>query len=159
MILLLNLTWCSSLAAEYCTQDEQQNTVGCSLMVSAGDPTDPVIVFAVRNQNETREWRLGVRILSKEQLMLNGDAQISVNGGQTISLEHIVSRRAEVTKERLSESASYVISEDLVRTIAQTKDEVLFQFSADITGPIEIPVGANKLSELDALLAEAEEKL
>jgi len=159
VILFINMIWCSSLLAEYCTSNEQEITEGCSLMVKIGAPIDPAIIFSVQRPDEARAWRLGIRMMSKEWAMLNGDSRISVDGGETMSLEHISSQRSKMTKEWLSEAAWYVINEDLVRAIANSKDVVLLRLSADKTESIEISVKANKLSDLHALLAEAEERL
>jgi hypothetical protein len=159
IILFLNMAWSATLLGDYCATDEHQKAVGCSLMVRVGDSMDPVIIFSVQGENETRVWKLGVRIMNRELLMLNGDSLISVDGGEARTSEFISAQRTEVTKDWLSESAWYVISEDTVREIAESRDGVLFEFSADKAGPVEISVTANQLGEVDSVLAEAKERL
>ena len=65
MILICVLFFSASLAAEYCTSDDAGNTVGCSMMVSTGDPMEPVIAFTAKREGETRTWNLGVRVLQR----------------------------------------------------------------------------------------------
>jgi len=158
-ILLLSLPWSTSFAEELCTIDPQGGFAGCSVMVRTGEPMDPLIFVEGHLENGARVWRLRLSVLRNEWPMLNGEAQMRVDGGEAVALKYLSSNRVGVTKVLRSEAAEYVISEESLRAIANARNEVSFRFPDESSEPIEISVAPDRFSEIAALLAEAEQKL
>ena len=159
LLALLMLLLPCSLSADHCAVNENGEVLGCSLLVNRGEPLQPTIAFSARKHGETREWELGVRVLLKDWVQLNGDSEIKIDDGEFEVLEYRASRKADIKQGLVSESAQFLISEDMVEAIANADDQVLLRISAESSDPIEISVGPKRLSELDDLLAEVREKI
>lgn len=149
----------ASLFADYCVVGEDGEVVGCSVLIYSGDPMQPTVAVVAKEQNGLREWELGIRILMEGWIQINGDSEIRIDDGGFQVLVHRVSRKAEVKEGLVSESAHFLISEDMVEAMAKANDQVLFKITAENSDPVEITVGSDRLVELGVLLSEARAKI
>jgi hypothetical protein len=150
LILLATFLWSSPVVAEFCTQGSEGKSTSC-IFKTKRNPKDAQVVVSYTQQG----WSMMVAVfLKKDFAMVSGDSRVTTKSGETFELEYISTRRDLTLDRRMMEAPVYLVSEELLHALSNTKGKVRFWLSAEKPKELEVEFSSGLFEDLDAYVAE-----
>lgn len=92
--------------------------------------------------------------LKKDFAMIEGDSKAQTKNGEVHKLEFVTIRRDITFTGRMMEAPVYMVTEDLLHDMSNSKGKVRFWLAAEDPKEVEVEFAAGLFEELDAYVAE-----